>query len=154
MYVSCIWLFCVHSCTNSLEAQVMMLTNTMWSCIKAEPTLIWELSCCVKKRTTAYYICSFIYEYDHSLSNFTYVMYIAELPDDLMERIEQMSNRMNELNDLRAKVRVNFVLQLMATSIISSNHIINTSMPYWLSNYNRTYSDQSLCVSILPYLCV
>lgn len=84
----------------------------------------------LKKRTTAYYICSFIYEYDHSLSNFTYVMYIEELPDDLMERIEQMSNRMNELNDLRAKVRVNFVLQLMATSIISSIHIIITSMPY------------------------
>ena len=57
-------------------------------------------------------------------------MYITELPDDLMERIEQMSNRMNELNDLRAKVRVNFVLQLMATSIISSIHIIITSMPY------------------------
>ena len=47
----------------------------------------------------------------HSLNNFTYVMYITELPDDLMERIEQMSNRMNELNDLRAKVRVNFDLQ-------------------------------------------
>ena len=84
----------------------------------------------LKKRTTAYYICSFIYEYGHSLNNFTYVIYIAELPDDLMERIEQMSNRMNELNDLRAKVRVNFVLQLMATSIISSIHIIITSMPY------------------------
>ena len=84
----------------------------------------------LKKRTIAYYICSFIYEYDHSFSNSTYVMYIAELPDDLMERIEQMSNRMNELNDLRAKVRVNFVLQLMTTSIISSNHIIITSMPY------------------------
>ena len=57
-------------------------------------------------------------------------MYITELPDDLMERIEQMSNRMNELNDLRAKVRVNFVLQLKATSIISSIHNIITSMPY------------------------
>ena len=41
--------FCVHSCTNSLVAQAMMLANTMWSCIKAEPTLIWELSCYAKK---------------------------------------------------------------------------------------------------------